>query len=394
MLLSRYPPWPFRDVASCSFLELVSGTQPLSADRTVCHVLLHCGGAILPQKNPYEIRLFSKMRNEKLRLPAFLRHYRRLGIDRFFIVDNGSTDGSTEYLLAQPDVHVFRTEARFREARGGTDWLNALLREFGNGLWCVTVDVDELLWFPGSEKTGLRTLTAHFDSHGYQALACLLLDLYPGGPLSACNYAPEQDLVATAPYFDIGPYFQTKPVAGRSPAYGTFGGVRGRVFYPEARSKPLSWRLRFALFTWIPGKIPLVRNWKFLRKRRPVVSPILTKVPLVRWDQDSKYLDVNHFVSPKVMAPESGVLLHFKFLQDFHERAVQEIARGEYFGGASEYRRYCDKLKSDPNLSFMYESSTRLESTAQLVSLGLMRDTYAWVHARSHADTPSAGVGR
>lgn len=334
-----------------------------------------------------EIRLFSKMRNEKLRLPAFLRHYRAIGIDRFFIVDNGSSDGSTEYLLAQPDVHVFSTRARFREARGGTDWLNALLQEFGVGSWCVTVDVDELLWFPGSEQSDLRQLTGYFESHGYEALACLLLDLYPGGALSKCNYLPEQDLLKAAPYFDIGPYAQSKPVSGRSPARGIFGGVRGRVFYPEARAKPLGWRLRFALFTWIPGKIPLLRTWNVLRKRRPVISPILTKIPLVKWTRDSQYLDVNHFVSPQVVAPESGVLLHFKFLQDFHERAMQEMARGEYFGGGSEYRRYCAKLKTEPNLSFMYEGSTKLESTSQLVNLGLMHDTTAWQEVRAAEST-------
>jgi hypothetical protein len=94
-------------------------------------------------------------------------------------------------------------------------------------------------------------------------------------------------------------------------------------------------------------------------------------------------LDVNHFVSPKVVAPETGVLLHFKFLQDFHERAIREVARGEYFGGASEYRRYCEKLKADPDLGFMYEGSTKLENTEQLVKLGLMNDSDAWARERA-----------
>ena len=85
-----------------------------------------------------------------------------------------------------------------------------------------------------------------------------------------------------------------------------------------------------------------------LRKYRPKISPNLTKVPLVRWDRKSKYLDANHSVTPKVVAPETGVLLHFKFLQDFHEKAVKEAARGEYFDGAAEHRRYSEKLKSDP----------------------------------------------
>jgi hypothetical protein len=95
-----------------------------------------------------------------------------------------------------------------------------------------------------------------------------------------------------------------------------------------------------------------------------------------------------------VVAPETGVLLHFKFLQDFHEKAVQESTRGEYFGGASEYRRYCDKLQSNPNLSFMYEGSTKLESTEQLVALALMQDTEAWARHRAVANAAQVGRGR
>ena len=43
-------------------------------------------------------------RNERLRLPAFLNHYRSLGVDEFLVIDNDSSDGSTEYLAAQADV--------------------------------------------------------------------------------------------------------------------------------------------------------------------------------------------------------------------------------------------------------------------------------------------------
>jgi glycosyltransferase involved in cell wall biosynthesis len=361
------------------------GDQSLSQARTVCHVLLERkGGSLIPPASTGEIRLFSKLRNEMLRLPAFLRHYRKLGVARFFLVDNGSTDGTTEYLLAQPDVHVFRTEGHFREARGGTDWLNALLGQFGVATWCVTVDVDELLWFPGVEQTRLSKLTAYMDAQGYQALGCLLLDLYPAGSLKDCAYTPDQDLAAAAPYFDIGPYIVTKPFRGvsRSPAYGVFGGVRGRVFYPEARLKPIFWKLRYLLFTWLPYRIPPLRQSTFLGRLQPKISPILTKVPLVRWDSESRYLDVNHYVTPRVMAPETGVVLHFKFLQDFHERAVHEAARGEYFDGASEYRRYCEKLKSDHALSFMYEGSTQIKDSSQLIQLGLMHDTDAWARER------------
>ena len=149
-----------------------------------CHVLIARSGnnrhAVASRD---EIRLFARCRNERLRLPAFFQHYRAMGVDRFYIVDNESSDGTTEYLASQPDVHLFRTTDRYGESGSGTAWMNALLAEFGVGCWCVTVDIDELLIFPGSEQTPLRRLTAHLDGRGHDAFVCLMLDLYPAGPI-------------------------------------------------------------------------------------------------------------------------------------------------------------------------------------------------------------------
>jgi hypothetical protein len=316
---------------------------------------------------PGEIRAFSKCRNERLRLPAFLGHYRHLGVTQFFIVDNDSSDGTTEYLAAQPDVHLFRVASRFSEARGGTDWLNALLSEFGVGSWCVTVDIDELLVYPGSERTPLRALTEHLDRGGYEALSCLLLDLYPAGPLHECSYHPGGALLAAAPYFDAGGYERSH--AELCPNVLIRGGMRQRIFYPEFNTRGLGPKMLDAI----------------LKSRRPS-PPCLTKVPLVWWDRTSEYLDCNHWVSRKKVAPDTGVLLHFKFLQDFHERAVQEAARGEYYNGASEYRRYAQRLNRDPALTLANDASTRFEGTRQLVRLGLMQDTNAWATARAVSD--------
>jgi len=160
-----------------------------------------------------------------------------LGVDRFFMIDNDSSDGTAEYLAGQPDVRVFRTEGRFRESRDGTDWLNALLAEFGVGFWCVTADVDELLTYPGSEEASLHALTAYLDQHGYDALSCLLLDLYPDGPLEGCAYHPGDDFLAAAPYFDARPY--TRTALAPCPGVLIRGGMRERVFYPEFRLRGL-----------------------------------------------------------------------------------------------------------------------------------------------------------
>src|SRR5262245_43947488 len=55
---------------------------------------------------PGEIPLICVLRNEAARLPLFFDHYKRLGIDRFFMVDNASTDSSMELLLAEPQADI------------------------------------------------------------------------------------------------------------------------------------------------------------------------------------------------------------------------------------------------------------------------------------------------
>jgi hypothetical protein len=345
---------------------------------SACHVLLRTDGKAIPERAPgQEIRLFSKCRNEKLRLPAFLAHYRKLGVARFFIIDNASDDGSDEFLSAQPDVHVFQTDGSFRAARGGTDWLNAVLQKFGVGHWCVTVDVDELFRYPGSEMVGLQEMVRYLDGQGYEAMHCLLLDMYPDRPLREASIG--SDLIEAAPYFDRGPY-RRFPYQ-ECPGVLIYGGVRERVFFPEARVDDLARQLHVKLYRRL-FNIPVVRDSTRLRAYRPHFPPCLTKVPLVRWATDTRYLNVNHFVSPRKLAPESGVLLHFKLLADFHQRADQEVIRNEYYDGAIEYRRYAAKLHADPNLIFRDADSLRFESDEQLVKAGLMHDSVAWQQAR------------
>lgn len=60
---------------------------------------------------PRDILLFCTLRNERIRLPWFLKYYRDLGVQHFLFVDNGSADGSAEYLADQPDVSLWHTDA-------------------------------------------------------------------------------------------------------------------------------------------------------------------------------------------------------------------------------------------------------------------------------------------
>ena len=132
---------------------------------------------------PEDILCCSAFRNECLRLPYFLSYYRSMGVARFFIVDNNSTDGTLTYLLRQPDVHVWRSGCSFNKANFGSAWFEVLLRTYGENHWCVTVDADELLYYPDCETKGLKELTGELDLKRKKALTAVLLDMYSNKPI-------------------------------------------------------------------------------------------------------------------------------------------------------------------------------------------------------------------
>ncbi len=118
-------------------------------------------------------------RNELQRLPVWLAHYRSLGVGEFRIIDNGSVDGTLQYLCEQPDVTVYSTTQSYRQSLYGIGWVNRLMHEHGRNKWTLFVDADELLYFPGmSEPGSIQSLAANLDRAGQTYLYAPLIDLY------------------------------------------------------------------------------------------------------------------------------------------------------------------------------------------------------------------------
>jgi len=82
--------------------------------------------------------VISVVRNEGPRIGEFLQHYRGLGAAHFLIVDNGSTDGTRETLVAEPDVDLFATDEPF-DAASKHGWITRLTQEYGDR-WYLLAD--------------------------------------------------------------------------------------------------------------------------------------------------------------------------------------------------------------------------------------------------------------
>ena len=289
------------------------------------------------------IFVLSTLRNERIRLPYFLRYYRNLGVNHFLIVDNGSTDGSREYLAEQPDVSVWKTNSSYKRSHFGMDWLTSLQRRYGHGHWCLTVDVDEFLIYPFCETRPLRALTDWLDASAIRSFSAMLLDMYPKGPMNAQPYHEGQDPFEIAQYFDSGNYAIRK-----NPWQGNLwiqGGPRARVFFTNAPSK----------------------------------APALNKTPLVKWHRSYAYESSTHMLLPRGLnlvydqtggEKASGCLLHAKFLDTFSAKATEEMERRQHYANSAEYRAYAAGMAAQPD--FWCKWSEKYINWRQLEILGLM----------------------
>ncbi|WP_085864301.1 glycosyltransferase family 2 protein [Pseudooctadecabacter jejudonensis] len=292
---------------------------------------------------PSGVLVFATMRNEMLRLPFWLAHYRQLGVTHFLIVDNGSDDGGAAYLAEQPDVSLWTTDASYKASRFGVDWLTNLQRAYGVGRWCLTVDADELLVYPDHQTRSLDALTAHLDAQGREALGALMLDMYPKGSVGAVSYARGEDPTHVLNWFDATGYR-----AKLHPVFGNLwiqGGVRDRLFFGS----------------------------------KPDRAPTLNKTPLVKWRRGYAYVTSTHQILPRKVNDVfetgtgdrvSGVLLHTKFLPNIASKSQEELSRGQHFENSDLYTPYYHALMEEPDLWF--DGSVQYEDAAQLEALGLM----------------------
>lgn len=292
---------------------------------------------------PGDVLAFTVLRNEALRLPYFLDYYRRQGVDHFLIVDNGSDDGSREYLADQPDVSLWSTRASYRRAHFGTDWLNGLLMRFGPGHWTLTVDIDEFFVYPFCETRPIRALTDWLDSSEVRAFGAMVIDMYPKGPIEETPYRAGQNPFEIAEWFDSGNY-----TIERNPKYRNLwiqGGPRARLFFAD----------------------------------RPERAPALNKIPLVRWERGYVYISSTHMLLPRGLnlvydelggEKASGALLHAKFLHCFTEKVTEELTRRQHYSRSQEYRAYLATLRENPDIWCSW--SEKYINWRQLEILGLM----------------------
>ena len=281
------------------------------------------------------------VRNESMRLPYFLKYYRQKKVTRFFIIDNDSTDGTLEYLLAQADVHVWSSTLSFRDANFGAAWFELLMRRYGLGHWVLIVDADELLYYPMCEKTSLPQFCERLSAQDAKAYNAILLDMYSDKTIDKTHYTVGHDFLDTCPFFDGQYYHIQRPFHGSFSTQTVYsGGVRKRVFGGDSRAYCLN-------------KIPLL---------------YYTEACILSGGQHATNYPIEQISSGR------GCVLHFKFFASFFAYAIKEAKRKVHAAQASEYSTYAEILDDEHTVS-LYDAlhSVRLIDSEQLIELGIMR---------------------
>lgn len=291
---------------------------------------IRCRGTLLDG----ECGLICVLRNELDRLPQFFEHYRSLGVTRFLIIDNGSDDGSHEFLLAQPDADIFLTHVAFRDGQAGLYWANAVARAFCIGHWILRVDADELFVYDGMEEHDLPQLAHWLDRCGLDRIFAPLLDIYPSGTLGEPRRGVPEILKDDC-WFDTEGYTLNRIRAG----WDLTGGARRRLFGKDEDE------------TW----------------------PTLSKYPYFRMSDDTVIFN-HHWQWPydEITEGPQGALIHLKLIDDLAERTVRFVREGQHFNQSMDYQRIAGVLADQPDLVAFHEGSSRYRGPRSLVRQSFM----------------------
>ncbi|KNG95546.1 glycosyltransferase family 2 protein [Pseudaestuariivita atlantica] len=323
--------------------------------------------------DPAARSMFAIVKDEMALLPAFVAHYRALGIEQFVVFDDASTDDTRAFLAQQPDCVVlagprgFGEQIRYVDPEGaarvervGTYLKIAVPHLWFDGAYVAYFDADEFLILP--DGMTLADVWARLEAEGAAAAVASVVEFFPETVAGLKAPMPHDfaGLIAAYPWFQ--PERLVETVAGAQPTLvgesKTARLFRAFDIRPEVRRT--GWQR-----LWMPRKAREAQS--FMRSPRH-------KTPIVRRDAHTR-LTGSHAAN---LPPSSDILLtiaHFVFTAQFADKIARAQAWGAHANGASKYRYYArllERMEAEGG-SFLDAASVRYEGPDQLIDAGLMR---------------------
>lgn len=299
--------------------------------RAVHDSIGHLRGPTGVELRPDQCVLLCVLRNAEYHLPCFVDHHRALGVTHMVFLDNGSDDGTVDYLRGLHGVTVLRSTLPFADYKAR--FKQYLVRRYGRRGWSLTLDSDELWQYPGDAAVPFRDLLRYLNGHRYTGVMAHLLDHFSPGPLM--RKTPfGRGLRDRYPLFDLD-------------------GLIARD-YDEADN-------HVALDT------PL-HYWGGVSNTRFGIPEIyLTKIPLLRWHRRVRAYETSHVSRGLRLADLTTVIRHFRFTDRFADKLRRVVAEGQYYRRSEYYRRYQAALEQQPALRLDGPTAQRFRDADDLV---------------------------
>ncbi len=247
-------------------------------------------------------------------IDLFMNHYISLGIKNYVLIDNNSTDNSTELYKKyskKANISFWKITDKFN-CNSMSGWKQRIMDYYGINRGYITVDADELLIYKDYK-------TIKFDEfvkkQKAKCLKTMMLDVYSKEGLY-------KGTLEDYKYVDKGTY----KVSERKP-YGVrfYGGPRSRMFG---------------------------------------INPSLQKIPYMFYTGKETYVN-DHYYYPFDVNNKAlfcTYLLHYKFLPEDKEKYELFVKDERHWNNSSEYKAYNEVSKNDKNATFYDENiSIRLE---------------------------------
>jgi hypothetical protein len=314
------------------------------------------------------------MKDEMFFLRPFLSYYRALGVDEFLILEDGSQDGTLEFLLEQPDVTVLKSSFSYGEEfrrRSKLPWrhhkmragirLKALIPDaFLRDKWCLYADADEYLIMP-PQFSHISEMTQELEKHDIHFLFGSVIETYPRqfGDLANPVTAPDEfeQLCSLSPFFDdvkLLEIWDSGDVVRLNPS------ASGRLFS--------AYGIPFGSDQEVSTVNEVIASGY---QKKLAIGSAIHKIPLLRPSRRVKYRS-GHLASKKPTAAAGVSILHFKFTFDLLRRLELALRSKAWSVGSKKYSSYeqlLSRMKA-ANGSFLGPDSSSYQSPEQLVRSG------------------------
>lgn len=315
--------------------------------------------------NPSALSVYSMIRDELFCLPSFLNHYRTIGAKQFIILDDGSKDGSTEYLQSQDDCVVLEADFKYGDTLNGLNpngkqksqragiWYKQMIpRKYLDDQYVLYADADEFLLLPDPYQC-LEELYLKLSAREINAVSASLLELYPknlqelekvSAPMSL------DEMIGLYPFYDHRQLVK----------FGTL--KRLKQVNPSPTHRLLE-QHHIKSTSWI----------RRLAGRRSAY--VLHKTPIFKNSPQNWLIGSHHSLlrsSRRILL----CLLHMKWTHDLHRKTRMALELGSYAKNSERYQNYAKLFSlaaaSEEGLNMTIKESRQLLSTNQLIDAGLM----------------------